>query len=89
MIIYKYRLDPHHTNLILMQKGAKILTVQMKGEHDPFIWAMCDLTQPVVQRRIHIRPTGELFDEPTGAYIGTFQMYGDLVFHVFDSGEVK
>jgi len=83
--IWKYGLDPHQP--ILMQAGAKILTVQVQAGR-PYIWALVDIDAPQVLRTIETYGTGYQCAPCIESYIGSFQLdNGALVFHAFDLGE--
>ena len=82
--VYKYSLRIHDEQVVLLPKGAKILTVQ--GQHGRIcLWALVNHVHGVEPRTILIRGTGHDFPE-VGRYISTFQMEnGELVFHVFEA----
>ncbi len=84
-VIYKYRLEPD--GAIFMPKGAKILTVQTQRD-ESYLWAMVDPEAPAEQRIFRSVPTGMPFDERGMEYIGTFQIHGSLVLHVFEDTSV-
>lgn len=87
--IYKYRIEIHDSIEVMMPQGAKILTVQ--EQHGmATIWAIVDTDRTDVKRVLQIVGTGhDLTDRIMGDYIGTFQIdSGNLVFHVFDRGEI-
>lgn len=84
--IFKYELDMQSgTNcLIMMPKGAQVLTVQMQNDK-PYVWALVDPEVREISMLLEIFGTGQnIFfdDDETRDYIGTFQT-GVLVFHVF------
>ena len=90
-VIYKYpiRLD---STVIAMPKFAKPLCVQVqRGE--PYIWAMIDPAQSLEDTEIRVVATGELLESKSilgswdffeaAKYLGTFQLFGALVFHIY------
>lgn len=83
--IYKYRIDPNN-ELILMKKGAKILSVE--GQLDEiFLWAMVDAEQPDEERRFFTFGTGNILPEDMSnfEFIGTsFLLEDSLVLHTFE-----
>lgn len=88
--IWKFTVGfPVDSEHIEMPRGAKILTTEMQHGHLR-IWAMVDPSQDKVPRLIQIAGTGhDLSTRIMGEYIGSFQLDGgNLVFHVFDGGEV-
>lgn len=81
--IHKYSLRIDDEQVILLPKGAQILTVQIQNEQ-PFLWALVDPIYAEEPRKVLIRGTGH--DAlGLGRYISTFQMRGGaLVFHAFE-----
>lgn len=86
-----HRIFKHHINLNLreqmipMQDGARILSVQMQyGECQ--LWAVENKEAPRVARRIEVLCTGAIVDDADKlAFIGTVQVDGgSLIFHVFE-----
>ncbi|MFX9058196.1 hypothetical protein ABTN75_20390, partial [Acinetobacter baumannii] len=55
------------------------------------VWAMVDTDRPLADRVFRIHGTGHsLFLSPTAKFVGTVQLdNGQLVFHVFDLGQIK
>jgi hypothetical protein len=49
------------------------------------LWARVDPDALTMTRTILIRATGEPFDGSESRYVGTVQMAGGLVWHVFES----
>jgi len=89
MVIFKYTLEVADLQGLYMPKGAKLLTVQ--NQHGrPQLWALVDLREMRVPRRIAIYGTGNEIPDYPGVYVATFQQInGSLVWHVFDKGEVE
>lgn len=88
-VVWKFPLALADRQLINMPTGAKLLTVQMQ-DVDICLWALVDPDAAPVQRAITVAGTGHTMLGETGKYVATFQMaHGELVFHVFDHGEVK
>jgi len=88
MTIYHYHLRYHlpMTNRVTipMPFGAQVLCVQI-WDGEPYLWALVDSCAPLADRHFRIARNGQLFDESTYTYIGTFQVAsGALVFHVFE-----
>lgn len=84
MRIWKWPLMITDRQTIEMPSGAKMLTVQMQGER-PQLWALCDETNPLTERKIAIYGTGNPVPDEPGQYIATFQSHGGLlVWHVFE-----
>lgn len=83
--ILKYPLTPMMGNFVLMHSAAKILSVQVqKGAI--FLWALCEDSNPTVNREIGVYATGQALINP-GQFISTVQLIDQgLVFHVFDKG---
>ncbi|KKM03128.1 hypothetical protein LCGC14_1777590 [marine sediment metagenome] len=87
--IWKFVIEIDDTIEVMMPQDAKILTVQIQHEMAT-IWAMVDTCKSDVKRILRIVGTGhEISPKIIGDYIGTFQIdSGNLVFHVFDIGEL-
>lgn len=72
----------------MMQRGAKILSVQIQGDRIT-LWAVVDTLADEVPREINIRGTGHaLRGVKPDSFIGTVQD-GPYVWHVFDSGDLR
>ncbi len=86
--IWKYELSVTDVQVIQMPEGAELLCVQnQRGV--PCVWALVETSRPKIMREIHIFGTGRPCDSFKEGYVGTFQLRnGDLVFHVFDVGEI-
>ncbi len=81
--IYKYEV----CTALQIPAGAQLLHV---GEQDGrlVMWARVDTLQPVALRRLEVVGTGWVDrDGGDGAYLGTIQASGGLVWHIFDQGE--
>lgn len=84
MVIWKFEIIATDEQIVVLPKGAQILTVQMQGD-TPCLWALCDKDAPKEDRRIRIYGTGHEINHAVGRYISTFQLYGgSLVFHAFE-----
>jgi hypothetical protein len=83
--IWKFPLTVTGEQDIQIPFNAIILDVQMQ-QGVPCLWAVCNIGNMEVTKRIFIFGTGHRIDfEKVGKYIGTFQMEeGMLVFHVFE-----
>lgn len=94
MTIHKFPLGLLEGQVVEMNQGAQIKSVQMQGEN-LCLWALVDTERPKVKRRIYIYGTGhEIFPPHLYApFIGTVQVEGgartlpSLVWHLFDGGE--
>ena len=98
--IWKFELDIVDSQVMLMPRGAKILTVQTQlvvepQDHnhvEPHIWALVDPQTELVGHGFLVAGTGHTIDTKdaiSGEYVGTFQMHGGaLIWHVFDMGEI-
>ncbi len=84
--IRRYHLQPTKNQSITLPVNSEILTVQLKGEDSPVLWALVDPEDNDEKRTISLYTTGtELPDDP-GVYKGTFQLLdGSLEFHAFES----
>jgi hypothetical protein len=76
-----------------MPEGATVLAIQTQVDSSnpwalnetPVLWALVDPEAPTEKRRFRAYGTGHSLPESSGAYIGTFQIYGGkLIFHVFE-----
>ena len=88
LAVWKYPLPfPTYDEFNLtMQKGAKVLTVQVQGDQ-PCIWALIDASAPTEVRRFRVAGTGHWLEQERACldYVGTFQLNdGQLVFHLFE-----
>ena len=90
-VIWKYPIGPGPLTMnIMMPKDAEILSMQLQRGM-PTMWAMVDPDAPRVTRQIRTYPTGGFHSgfEEAGEFLGTYQLEDmELVYHVFDSGEV-
>lgn len=84
MTIWKFPLAVVDSQELSMPAGSTILCVQF--QHDrPNVWALVPDSSRNGDEIKTIRTfvTGEVFDVP-GPYIGTYQLGGHLVGHVFE-----
>ncbi len=82
--VYKYHIRIDDRVVMVLPKGAQVLTVQIQGG-EPFIWARVDPDGDVIERAFVWRGTGHDLDGTEGSYVGTVQlMGGSLVFHLFE-----
>jgi hypothetical protein len=80
--IYKYLIQSGET---LMPADAQILsTGGQAGEL--YVWALVNPESPPAPRRLRVIGTGWPNQNYEGAFIGTVQTAGGMVFHVFDEG---
>ena len=89
--IFKYAVPFSDNSTIQMARGAEILSA---GTQDPgwgigvYVWAKVDSREGVmVPRRFYIHGTGHSILNPRAKFIGTV-FDRELVWHVFDGGEV-
>ena len=82
--IWKFPLGRLSDQVVLMPRGAEILTTQMQGD-EICIWALVDLGEKANERRgIQIYGTGHTIYNPENkVYIGTVQT-PPYVWHVFE-----
>ena len=87
-VIWKTALSAADVQEIDVPEGAELLTA--REQHGLCcVWFSCDPDKPMTKRRIAIVGTGYPVPEG-GIYIGTcFVMWGQLVFHIFETGEVS
>lgn len=84
--MYKYPLDIQDEVVVMMPKGARVLSVQVQNGR-PCLWAAVDPSEQTLEERwFRIAGTGHpIQDDVVDGFIGTIQMYdGRLVFHVFE-----
>ncbi len=87
--IWKYTLPVTSHPILPMQKGAKVLSVDVQhGEIQ--VWALVDPEAPKELRRFRVASTGNAVGEEIESlrFIGTVQM-GDLVWHIFVHPEAE
>lgn len=82
--IYKYGLQITDLQELEMPKHAKLLSVQFQGD-TLCLWALVDNELPSSKKVIEIFCTGNPIVDTPREFIGTVQqMYGLLVWHVFE-----
>jgi hypothetical protein len=82
--IYKYVLPINDEPMILMPKGANILSVQTQ-HGEPHIWVEVNPDAPVIERYFCLRGTGHSLRGNEGRFVGTFLVRDDdLVFHLYE-----
>lgn len=84
--IYKYPITDPSKIAIEMPEDAEILTVQMQNG-TPCIWALVNPDNKTKERYFEVFGTGHPVYCDMGIdrkYINTFQMNGNLVFHLFE-----
>ncbi len=89
--IYKYKLDVNDSQIVILPKGAIILSIQTQ-HNMPVLWAEVDPAASKEAVMIEMFGTGHPIPESEGRhYISTFQMNsGDLVFHAYEyTGEIN
>jgi hypothetical protein len=80
--VYKYSLLMDDDQEVAVPDGAAFLTVQLQ-QGEPYLWALVDMTKPIVKRKVLMRGTGHDC-EGVGRYISSFQIKEVLIFHVFE-----
>jgi hypothetical protein len=85
MRIWKWTLEVTDLQTILMPEGAHVLSVQTQDDV-PQLWALVDETMPTEPHTFATYSTGHRLPYRTdyGRFIGTYQIKGMLVFHVFE-----
>ena len=87
--VWKFKVTDTHS-IISIPKDAEILEAKLQGE-DICIWAIVNDENEKVNRRVNVIGTGWEVVGDFGKYISTVQIpssMGELVFHVFDAGEI-
>ena len=81
--IYKYPIETTDTQIVMLPKQAKILTVQVQ-HGQPCLWAEVNTMLAFERVVIEVFGTGHPMPPGNREYIGTYQLYGgDLIFHVY------
>ena len=100
--IWKYRLDPNGPECVrgppeqrepaslycfeFPTRGSpRVLSAQVQGGH-PNIWAEVDTTAPESVMKFEVYPTGTECDLSGLVFVGTCQVDGGIVLHVFQRG---
>jgi hypothetical protein len=73
--IFKYELAVKPKQVIMMPKGAVILSFSRQGPL-PFVWASVDENQPREPRAFRLVTTGEVFNEERCVFVGHTQLGG-------------
>jgi hypothetical protein len=84
--IWKYEFPVLDLYVLQMPEGAKILTVQSKGDA-AFIWALVNPDETVLKPRVlRVIGTGwEFTNSSKCKYLGTIQQKGgELIWHIFE-----
>lgn len=81
--IFKYTLDAVPTQTVHMPQGAEILRVATQNEF-PCIWVEVSPNALEESRVFHIVTTGDSFDVRGLQYIGTFDINGWFVGHIYE-----
>lgn len=80
--IHKFEVPITEEFELLLPEGYQILDVQTQ-RGTPQLWVLLDTEPPKFSRKFSVRGTGHRADGLGGGYIGTFQVPGNLVFHLF------
>lgn len=85
--VYKYPVEIKDRSSILMPRNAEILRFALQNG-EPFIWALVNTSpkHPHVWRYFRFAGTGHPITEKCLDYIGTIDLPGPLVFHLFEVG---
>ncbi len=81
--IWKYQIGPMNDIHLEMPKGATVLICMMQ-QGEPCLWALVDPTLPKELRTFRLFATGQHFEHEGLKYIGTYQMQGFYMFHLFE-----
>jgi hypothetical protein len=84
--IFRYAFETTDEFELSLPLGARILTVQAKGDA-PSMWAMVNEAETVNEtRHFRVYGTGHPIEVPLSHldYLGTYQLRSALVFHVFE-----
>lgn len=83
--VWKFPLKVTDVQEIEIPYAAELLDAQIQKDQ-LCLWALCNVNNDSVKRKIFIKGTGHKIDfSEVGKYVATFQMHdGNLVFHVFD-----
>lgn len=83
MWVAKYELKVQLGQVFVMTHGKVIHVGEQEGRL--FMWALMDDEDPSYRRVFHVIGTGPAFSVPPHSeYLGTVQMPGGLVWHVFE-----
>jgi len=85
-VVYKYLANIGDTTILMLPRGAKILTAQKQGQHICF-WALHSHEATAIEARRILRVgTGHPFEDTKEyQYIGTVQeLEGSLIWHYFE-----
>ena len=90
MEIWKFPFPLGDAVTVRIPAGARLLSAQVQNG-TPCVWALVQPDAGLVDRTLYIRGTGHSASGMAVLpFVDTFQLRGgDLVFHVFDGGEVE
>ena len=83
--IWKYRIPVSSKFTLSSPEGSQYLTVQMQRGY-PVVWALCEADNECVDYTFYTFGTGYPLDMPEGVdikYLGTYQVEGLMVYHLF------
>ena len=83
--IHKFVLALASEQVILLNEGAKLLTIGMQYDK-PCLWAEVDTDKPKVSTVVRMFGTGSTLPDNPGKYLGTVYLRY-LVFHYYINGE--
>ena len=81
--VWKFPIVVTDRQTVHMPAGAQILTAPVQ-RGQLCLWALVNPTAPRQDRQIEVLGTGNPAPEASRCYIGTVQMAGALVWHVFE-----
>jgi len=84
-VVWKFPLTVNSVQVLSLPEGAIPLHVNAQ-DNEPFLWCLCDSSQPVyADREFRFVTTGETFSNTYLQYIGTVHLdNGHFVAHVFE-----
>lgn len=82
--IFKYPLEVETRQLIVMPKGAKVLSIMEQNE-TPMLYALIDTDAEGTETRVfRVTTTGEIFNAEDARFVGSVGLKGWYVAHVFE-----
>lgn len=83
MKIFKFPLDVCEDQCIRVPADAQVVSLQTQNGV-PCLWVLLDPKADKERRVFYTVGTGHDVPENAGAFVGTYQYTGGLVFHVFE-----
>jgi hypothetical protein len=81
--VWKYSVSLVDSFKLALPKDSEILSLQTQCGL-PYVWALVTLGNEKETRKFRLAGTGNLIEENIKKFIGTFQLDGELVFHLFE-----